>query len=100
MAKEFDEVPCIVTQVQAFVRQVEPDAPLLHGQGAEQNFDRPALFVLADLVDDVGMKVHRASLHLGNDQADLSNSVFSPAQRGRAWRGQVSSLESARGSVD
>ena len=52
---ELDEFFGEMTQVQPFFLGDQTYPPLLHRQGAEQDFDGPAIFVAADIIDYVSI---------------------------------------------
>lgn len=60
-----NELRRIVCQIQTLLCRHDADAPLLHGQSAEKHFDGLAIFVLADVIDDIGVGVHRVPIHAG-----------------------------------
>jgi hypothetical protein len=45
-----------VTQIQALLGGNDANAPLLHGQCPEKHFDGFAVFVLSNVVKDVGLR--------------------------------------------
>ena len=61
---EFNELFRIMSQVETLLIGHRSDAPLLHGQRAEKNLDRPAIFILADLFDYQGMSRDRMAFNL------------------------------------
>src|SRR5439155_24588339 len=48
---EFDELIRIMGKIESVLIRHRSDAPLLHGQCAKENLYRPAVFVLADLIE-------------------------------------------------
>ena len=52
---KLDEFVGVMGQIQSFLVGDGPDAPLLHGQGAKEDFDWFALLIGTDVIEDIGV---------------------------------------------
>lgn len=68
---ELNKLLWVVRKIEPLLVGHEADAPLLHSQGAEQDFDGLAVFVLADLIDDHRVGEQLVPLHLGDQKGPL-----------------------------
>ena len=81
---ELNELAGVVGEVELFGLGDEADAPLLHGEGAEEDLDGPAVFVVADAVDDHGLGVEGLAGDLAHEHRGLGRFFGLAAELGKA----------------
>ena len=82
---EFHKVVSEVREIELFVRDIQFDSPKLPGDGSENHVDVTTFFVLADGINDVGLKFNRFAFDSCLDKTSSVNLVSFATQRERTW---------------